>query len=69
MRAIRTIKRADDMPMIGSVLRKKRGVYVCVLKFMKSKRVYMTEEVCAPNQKRVKELMRYEHPHIKWSKR
>lgn len=62
-------KRPEYLPMTGKILRKKKGVYVAVIKFMQSKRIYATEEVRAPTQKRVKELLRYEHPHIHWSKK
>lgn len=62
-------KTSEYLPMTGKILRKKKGVYVVVIKFVKSKRIYATEEVRAPNQKRVKELLRFEHPHIHWSKK
>ena len=62
-------KKPEYLPMYGVILRKRKGVYVVVVKFLASKRIYATEEVKAPNQKAVKALLRYEHPQIHWRKR
>ena len=49
MRAIRTIKRADDMPLFGMVTRVRKGLYEVVIKFIKSHRTLHVERVNAPD--------------------
>ena len=68
MRTIRTIKRADDMPMFGKVMRVKKHVYQVVIKFVKSHRVYHAENVCAANPKLVKQFFEREYPTLTWGK-
>lgn len=68
MRTIRTIKRADDMPMFGKVLRVKKHVYQVVIKFVKSHRIYHAENVHAANPKLVKQFFEREYPTLTWGK-
>jgi len=68
MRTIRTIKRADDMPLYGKVTRVKKGLYEVVIKFTASKRVLHVERIGAPNATSVKLFFRREYPTLTWGK-
>jgi hypothetical protein len=68
MRAIRTIRRAEDMPLYGKVTRVKKHLYEVVIKFVVSKRVLHVEQIGAPNVTAVKLFFRREYPTIKWGK-
>ena len=68
MRTMRTIKRGDDMPMFGKVMRVKKHVYQVVIKFVKSHRVYHAENVHAANPKLVKQFFEREYPTLTWGK-
>jgi hypothetical protein len=68
MRAIRTIRRADDMPLYGSVTRVRKGLYEVVIKFVASKRVLHVERIGAPNVASVKLFFRREYPTLTWGK-
>ena len=67
-RAIRTIKRADDMPLYGTITRIKKGLYEVVIKFVASKRVLHHEQIGAPNTKAVKLFFAREYPTLTWGK-
>jgi hypothetical protein len=68
MRAIRTIRRADDMPLYGVVLRVRKGLYQVIIKFVKSHRVLHVEQIGAPNVASVKLFFRREYPTLTWGK-
>lgn len=68
MRAIRTIKRADDMPLFGTVTRVRKGLYEVVIKFVKSHRTLHVERVNALDVSAVKLFFRREYPTLTWGK-
>jgi hypothetical protein len=68
MRTIRSIRRGDDMPLYGTVLRVKKGLYQVVIKFVASKRVLHVEQVQASNPKLVKLFFAREYPTLTWGK-
>jgi hypothetical protein len=68
MRTIRTIKRAEDMPLYGKVMRVRKGLYEVVIKFVKSHRTLHVERIGAPNVTAVKLFFRLEYPTIVWGK-
>ena len=68
MRAIRTTKRPDDMPLFGTVQRVKPGLYEVVIKFVKSHRTLHVERIGAPNVTAVKLFFRLEYPTMVWGK-
>ena len=47
-------KRPDDMPLRGRIIRERKGVYVCMITFVQSRRHYHDEIVYAKDQKAVK---------------
>ena len=62
-------KRPDDMPLAGRVMREKKGQYVVIISFAKSKRHYSDETVFAANIKAVKAHVAKMYPTIQWRKR
>ena len=68
MRAIRMIKRGDDMPLYGSITRIKKGLYEVVIKFTASKRILHAEHIGAPDKTAVKQFFRREYPTLTWGK-
>ena len=64
MRNLRVTKRADDMPLVGRVIREKKGQYVVMISFAQSKRHYHDELVFAPNAKAVMASMLRMYPTI-----
>lgn len=68
MRTIRTIKRAEDMPLYGKVMRVRKGLYEVVIKFVKSHRTLHVERIGAPNVTAVKLFFRLEYPTMVWGK-
>ena len=68
MRAIRTIRRADDMPLYGKITRVKKHLYEVVIKFVASKRVLHVERIGAPNTAAVKLFFKREYPTLTWGK-
>jgi hypothetical protein len=48
------LKRPDDMPLKGKIVRERKGVYVCMITFVQSRRWYGDEIVYARNTKEVK---------------
>jgi hypothetical protein len=48
------LKRPDDMPLKGKIIRERKGVYVCMITFVQSRRHYHDEIVYARNTKEVK---------------
>jgi hypothetical protein len=68
MRAIRTTKRPDDMPLFGTVMRVRKGLYEVVIKFVKSHRTLHVERIGAPDTATVKLFFRREYPTLTWGK-
>ena len=68
MRTIRTIKRADDMPLFGKVTRVRKGLYEVVIKFVKSHRTLHVEQIGAPDVSAAKALFMREFPTLVWGK-
>ena len=61
-------KPAPHLPMTARILRESKGVYIVVVKFKASKRIYETTAVHAPNEKTVKAQIKREFPAIKFVK-
>jgi hypothetical protein len=68
MRTIRTIKRADDMPLFGMITRVRKGLYEVVIKFVKSHRTLHVEQIGAPDISAAKALFIREFPTLTWGK-
>lgn len=68
MRTIRTIRRGDDMPLYGKVMRVRKGLYEVVIKFVKSHRTLHVEQIGAPDTATVKLFFRREYPTLTWGK-
>ena len=68
MRNLRALKRAEDMPLVGRVMRQRKGVYVCIINFKASRRHYGDEMVYAPNIKAVKEHLVRVYPSLTFPK-
>ena len=68
MRTIRTIKRAEDMPLYGKVMRVRKGLYEVVIKFVKSHRTLHVEQIGAPSVTMAKLFFRLEYPTMVWGK-
>ena len=68
MRTIRTIKRAEDMPLYGKVMRVRKGLYEVVIKFVKSHRTLHVERIGAPDIATVKLFFRREYPTLTWGR-
>ena len=66
MRAIRTIKRGNDMPLYGTVTRVGKNLFEVVIKFVKSKRTLHVEQIGAPNATMAKLFFRREYPTLTW---
>ena len=58
---------ATDLRMTANILRESKGVYVVVIKFKKSRRIYETTEVHAPSIKVVKARIKREFPTIQFT--
>jgi hypothetical protein len=56
------------MPLYGTVLRVKKGLYQVVIKFVKSHRTLHVEQIGAPNPTAVKLFFRLEYPTLTWGK-
>lgn len=65
----RATKRGDDMPMVGTVKRLRKGVYVVTLKFVKTRRHYNDEIVYAKGVKQARESAMKMFPTMKWKKK
>ena len=48
------VRKPDDMPLVGRIMREKKGVYICIISFKQSRRHYGDEYIYAPNIKAVK---------------
>lgn len=59
----------DDMPLIGRIIREKKGIYVCVILFAKSRRHYADEYVYAKDQKQVKAHLQRLYPTLTFGTR
>jgi hypothetical protein len=56
------------MPLYGSVMRVRKGLFEVVIKFVASKRVLHVERIGAPNVTAVKLFFRREYPTLTWGK-
>jgi hypothetical protein len=61
-------KRSDDMPMVATVARHKKGVYIVTLKF-KSGRIYEELFLYVPTIKIARARALKLYPTLKWSKK
>lgn len=64
-----TNKRPDDMPLTGRLVRERKGMYVCMITFTKSKRAYTDEIVYAKDVKQARAYIKRQFPTLKWKKR
>lgn len=62
------LKRPDDMPLTGRIMRERKGVYVCIISFKQSKRHYGDELVFAANVKAVQTHMQRMYPTLTFGK-
>ena len=61
-------KRSNDLPLTARILREKKGQYICVISFAKTKRHYHDELVYADTIKEVKAHIRKLYPTLKFKK-
>ena len=59
-------KRSQDLPLVGIIVREKKGRYSVVIAFAKSRRLYTEEIVFAQNIPAVKRHVRRLYPTLKW---
>ena len=59
--------KAENLPMTTRILRVKKGVYLIVIKFTQSKRIYWRDELKAASVKEVKERIKVEFPKMKFT--
>lgn len=62
-------KRPDDLPLIGRIVRERKGVYVVTINFAKSRRHYGDEIVHASSVKQVKAHMAILYPTLKFGRK
>ena len=63
-RNLRATKRADDMPLVGRIMRDRKGVYTCIISYKLTKRHYHDELVFAVNVKAVRAHLLRMYPTI-----
>jgi hypothetical protein len=61
-------KRAEDMPMLATVVRERKYRYRVVIKFAKSRRIYSDELVFATTVKHAKQHILKMYPTVKFKK-
>ena len=59
-------KRSNDLPMVGTVKRVRKGVYVVTIKFVQSRRHYDDEIVYASNPSKARESVTKMFPTLVW---
>jgi hypothetical protein len=62
-------KTPDDMPLTGLLVRERKGMYVCLITFATSRRLYVDEIVYAGTVKEAKAYIARRFPTIKWRKK